>query len=197
MSWNEQQTRRTRPRHLEEISSVEVGFPIAWVLVGALSALLILGLVGLGAVNFLRKQAITPTPLVIPNLAPNQPIVEPTRDKAASPTIPPVVTLPPTNTPVATYTPPPVPKKIEPGVFAKIIRTDGYGASVRTGPGTNNPRLTTVDEGQAVEVKSGPKSDENKEGFIWWYVRANDGTEGWVAQEFMEPSLPPATPVKR
>ncbi len=192
MNWDDQQTRRTRrPRHLEEINSVEVGFPIAWVLIGALSALLILGLVGLGAVNFLRKQAITPTPMVIPNLSATQPIIEATPGPGkASPTIPPVVTIPPTFTPEPTGTPAVVPKKIEKGVFAKIVRTDGYGASLRVGPGTNNARLNTIPEGQVVEVKDGPKSDENNEGFIWWFVRDPDNNEGWIAQEFMEPSLP-------
>jgi hypothetical protein len=26
---------------------------------------------------------------------------------------------------------------------------------------------------------------------VWWFVRAEDGVEGWTVQDFMEPSLPP------
>ena len=195
MSWDDQATRRTRrPRRIEEVESAEVGLPIAWILIGALTALLVLGLVGLGAVNLLRQQAITPTPPVIPGLAPTLPPVvgNETPDAQATPTIPPVVTLPPTATSVPTETPVPIrPDQLEPGVFAKIINTDGFGASVRAGPGTNNARLTVVPEGVVVGIKDGPRTDENLEDYIWWYIITPDGEEGWVVIDFLEPSLPP------
>jgi len=93
--WDDKTRRTRRPRRIEEVSSAEVGFPIAWVLIGALSGLLILGLVGLGVVNILRKQSVvTPTPTAIPGLAPTQAINEPTPQQAGPPpTMPPVVTL--------------------------------------------------------------------------------------------------------
>ena len=48
-NWRDQQTRQTRrPRRLEEASSAEIGFPVVWVLVGALAGLLVIGLIGLG-----------------------------------------------------------------------------------------------------------------------------------------------------
>ncbi|MEW5961312.1 MAG: hypothetical protein AB1801_26620, partial [Chloroflexota bacterium] len=78
-NWQDWQTRKTRrPRRLEEISSVEVGFPIVWVLIGAVAGLLVIGLIGLGVVNIVRKQSITPTPSAIPGLAPTQPLAEAT-----------------------------------------------------------------------------------------------------------------------
>jgi hypothetical protein len=192
--WQNQQTRRTRrPRRLEEVTSSEIGFPIIWVIVGVLSGLIIIGLVGLGVVNIVRKQSITPTPSAIPGLAPTQSIVASTPvQPAASPTIPPVVTLEPTATPIPTQTPPPTPPTtLEVGGYAKITGTEGAGVSVRAGPGTNNARLTVAAENSVIPVLDGPRADENQQEFVWWFVRAEDGTEGWVVQDFMEPSLPP------
>lgn len=193
--WQNMKTRQTRrPRRLEEVNSAEIGFPIAWVLIGALSGLIIIGLVGLGVVNIVRKQAITPTPPAIPGLAPTQPIAESTlQQQAATPTIPPVVTLEPTATPIPTNTPTPAaPTALEPGVYGKVINTEGAGLSVRAGPGTNNARIGIAPESSLVLILDGPRADENLQEFIWWFVRVEDGTEGWVAQDFLEPSLPPA-----
>ena len=193
--WQDQKTRQTRrPRRLEEVTSTDIGFPLVWVLVGALSGLIIIGLVGLGVVNIIRKQSITPTPSAIPGLAPTQPIAETTPGQA-TPTIPPVVTLEPSATPVPTETPTPsVPTALEAGVYAKVINTDGAGVSVRAGPGTNNARLGVAEEGGAVLILDGPRADENQQEFVWWFVRTTDGTEGWAAQDFLEPTLPPDTP---
>ncbi len=193
--WRNQQTRLTRrPRRLEEVSS-EVGFPVVWVLVGALAGLLVIGLIGLGVVNILRKQSITPTPEVIPGLAPTQPIVEATgvpAEPQATPTIPPVVTLEPTLTPTPTVTPVPTPPDaLAKGVYARVIGTEGAGVSLRAGPGTNNARLDVAPEESTVLILDGPKADENQGEFVWWFVRAPSGTEGWAVQDFLEPTLPP------
>jgi hypothetical protein len=194
--WRDQQTRLTRrPRRLEEVSSAEIGFPVVWVLVGALAGLLVIGLIGLGVVNILRKQSITPTPEVIPGLAPTQPIVEATGAPAepqATPTIPPVVTLEPTPTPPPTATPIPTPPDaLAKGVYAKVIGTEGAGVSLRAGPGTNNARLDVAPEESTVLILDGPKADENQEDFVWWFVRSSNGAEGWAVQDFLEPTLPP------
>lgn len=190
--WQDQKTRQTRrPRRLEEITSTDIGFPLVWILIGALSGLIIIGLVGLGVVNVIRKQSITPTPSAIPGLAPTQPIAETTPGQA-TPTIPPVVTLEPTATPIPTETPTPaVPIALEPGVYAKVINTGSAGVSVRAGPGTNNARLNVAPEGSIILVLDGPRADENLQEFVWWFIRNEDGTEGWAAQDFLEPSLPP------
>jgi hypothetical protein len=191
--WQDWRTRKTRrPRRLEEVSTVEVGFPIAWVLIGALAGLLVIGLIGLGVVNIVRKQTITPTPSAIPGLAPTQPIVEAT-EAVVTPTIPPVVTLEPTPTPTPTETPVPVaPSELTPGSYARIVDTGGSGVSIRAGPGTNNARLTIAPEDSVILILDGPRDDENLEGYIWWLVRAPDDTEGWTVQDYLEPSLPPA-----
>jgi hypothetical protein len=194
MKGQDWQTRRTRrPRRLEEISSVEVGFPIVWVLIGAVAGLLVIGLVGLGVVNIVRKQSITPTPSAIPGLAPTQPIAAAATEVVVTPTIPPVVTLEPTPTPTITPTPiPVVPEALEPGVYARVIGTEGNGVSVRAGPGTNNARLTIAAEDSLVLILDGPREDENQQDYVWWFVRVEDDVEGWTVQDFLEPSLPPA-----
>lgn len=193
-NWHDWKTRETRrPRRIEEASSAEIGFPLIWIIIGAVAGLLVIGLIGLGVVNIVRKQSITPTPSAIPGLAPTQPIVEATQPTAATPTIPPVVTLEPTLTPTPTLTPiPVVPSELAPNVYAQITGTDGSGVSVRAGPGTNNARMTIAPEGSLVLILEGPREDENQDDFIWWFVRAEDGTEGWTVQEFLIPSLPPA-----
>jgi hypothetical protein len=193
-NWQDWKTRETRrPRRIEEASSTEIGFPLIWIIIGAVAGLLVIGLIGLGVVNIVRKQSITPTPSAIPGLAPTQPIVEATQPAAATPTIPPVVTLEPTLTPTPTLTPVPVaPSELAPNVYAQITGTDGSGVSVRAGPGTNNARLTIAPEGSLVLILEGPRADENQDDYIWWFVRAEDGTEGWTVQEYLIPSLPPA-----
>lgn len=197
-NWRDQQTRLTRrPRRIEEVNSSEIGVPVVWVLVGALAGLLVIGLIGLGVVNILRKQAITPTPEVIPNLAPTQPLLDtpaPDQSVPATPTIPPVVTLEPTPTPTPTATPvPTVPSALAKGVYAKVIGTEGAGVSLRAGPGTNNARLDVGTEGSVVLILDGPKADENQGDLVWWFVRNDKGTEGWAAQTYLQPTLPPGT----
>jgi hypothetical protein len=196
--WNQPTRRTRRPRRLEEVNSVEVGFPIAWVLIGALSGLIVIGLVGLGVLNIVRKQSITPTPTLIAGLIPTEPAAgaTPGGDPAAAPeltpTLPPVVTLEPTLTPTPTATPvPTVPAALAPDVYARVVGTDAAGVSMRAGPGTNNARLHVATEDSIVFIVRGPEADENQEEYVWWYVRDQENNEGWVVEDFLEPSLPP------
>jgi hypothetical protein len=194
--WHDQKTRQTRrPRRLEEASSVDIGFPVAWILIGALAGLIIIGLVGLGVVNIIRKQSITPTPSAIPGVAPTQPVADTTAEPGqplATPTIPPVVTLEPTLTPTPTETPVPVvPDALAKDVYAKVIGTEAAGLSMRAGPGTNNARIGVVPDDGVVLILDGPRADENQEDYVWWFIRDLDGNEGWVVQDFLEPTLPP------
>ena len=196
LDWHDQQTRQTRrPRRLEEASSSEIGFPVAWILIGALAGLLVIGLVGLGVVNILRKQAgVTPTPVNATSLAPTQQLLEAgPATSVATPTIPPVVTLAPTETPIPTETPVPVaPTELTQSGYAEVIGTDGAGVSMRAGPGTNNARLTLAGEGEKVLLLEGPRPDENQEDYTWWFIRNGAGEEGWALQDFLQPTLPPA-----
>jgi len=195
--WNQPTRRTRRPRRLEEVNSVEVGFPIAWVLIGALSGLIVIGLVGLGVLNIVRKQSITPTPTAIAGVVPPEPAAgaTPGGDQAVpelTPTLPPVVTLEPTPTSTPTVTPvPTVPAALAPDVYARVVGTDAAGVSMRAGPGTNNARLHVAAEDSIVFIVRGPEADENQEGYVWWYIRDQDNNEGWVVQDFLEPSLPP------
>lgn len=186
------QTRKSRrPRRIEEASSVEIGFPIAWILIGALAGLLVIGLIGLGVVNIVRKQSITPTPSAIPGLAPTQPVAQPA-EEVATPTIPPVVTLEPTPTPTPTNTPIPVaPENLAPNAYARVTGTGDAGLSLRAGPGTNNARVQVAAEDTVLLILDGPRQDANLEDYTWWFVRDADGAEGWVVQQFLEPTLPP------
>jgi SH3-like domain-containing protein len=84
-----------------------------------------------------------------------------------------------------------VPAALAPNVYAKVIGTEAAGLSLRAGPGTNNARLFVAQDGTIVLVLDGPKADENQEDYVWWYIRDPDGNEGWVVQDFLEPSLPP------
>jgi hypothetical protein len=145
--------------------------------------------------NIVRKQAITPTPSLIPGLTPTLPIVAeatPGQVVEATPTLPPVVTLEPTLTPTPTSTPiPTVPAALAPGVYAKVVGTEAAGLSMRAGPGTNNARLNVAPDESIVEILDGPRADENQEDYVWWYVRNEAGDEGWAVQDFLEPTLPP------
>ncbi len=193
-------TRPTRrPRRLEDATQVDVSFPVLWIVIGAIAGLLILGLVGLGVLNIVRKQSITPTPSNIPGLATTQPIAgggdgadESISDPDSTPTIPPVVTLPPTETPPPTPTlPPAAPSELAPAIYAEVTGTEGAGVSMRAGPGTNNARLKVAGEGSVVLVLEGPREDENLGDFTWWLIRDDEDTEGWVVQDFLIPTFPP------
>ena len=63
--------------------------------------------------------------------------------------------------------------------------------NMRAGPGTNNARLNVATEEGVLFILDGPTADENQEDYVWWYVRDEDENEGWVVQDFLEPSLPP------
>jgi parallel beta-helix repeat protein len=125
-----------------------------------------------------------------------RPVVEATPLVTATPTISPVVTLESTLTPTPTLTPtltltrtPVLPSELAPSVYAQVTGTGDYGASVRAGPGANNARLTIAPEDSRVLILKGPRKDENLGDYRWWFVRAEDGTEGWAVQEYLNPQL--------
>jgi hypothetical protein len=191
-----------RPRRLEEAEVAEVGFPVAWILIGGLAGLITIGLIGLGVVNIVRKQAITPTPGTLPAIVETVEITPPVSvgvtPGAVGETVEPGTTpaeAAPAETPAATEetTPeaPPVPEELAIGGWAKVVGTEGVGLSMRAGPGTNNVRVGVAEDDTVVEIIGGPRNDENLQSFIWWFVRHPDDTEGWVVQDFIEPTLAP------
>jgi uncharacterized protein YraI len=99
-----------------------------------------------------------------------------------------------TPTPIPTFTPPPTPDlSVAPdaltvGYYARVANTDNIGVSLRAGPSTDNLRLLLVPEGAYVMIIGGP---EEGNGFIWWQGSLEDGTEGWIAGDFLVPSAQP------
>ena len=204
---------RRRPRRQEE-DTEEIGFPIVWVLIGGLAALLTIGLVALGLVRiFTRESAVadvTPTvalpTTVLPTaevtvtamvvLSPTEATTPPT---TPSPTValPTPTPMPPTPTPV-----PPTPEpiglnRIAVDGYVRIVNTEGKGLSLRAGPGTNNDRLALAAADAVLPVLDGPRNDESGETdengdlYQWWYLRNTDGVEGWGRGDFLEPAPPP------
>jgi hypothetical protein len=100
----------------------------------------------------------------------------------------------PTATTLPTLTPPPTPdlsvapEAITVGFYAAVANTDNVGVSLRGGPSTDNIRLLLIPEGAAIRVVGGP---EEGSGLIWWQVQVDDGTEGWVAGDFLLPTAAP------
>lgn len=113
----------------------------------------------------------------------------------APPTTAPTATVDrPTPTPIPTLTPAPTrdlanpPDEITVGYFAAVSGTGTAGLTVRGGPSTNNVRLLRATEGTLMLVIGGPEEGGD---FIWWQVRLLDGTEGWVAGEYLAPTAAP------
>jgi hypothetical protein len=169
-----------------------------------LAGLLTIGLIGLGVVQFINKRsAPTPTPPALPTLAlpatstpgavvvaTETPLAPPPPATDAPP--PTAEVVPPPDTPV-----PPPPTDIVVGGYVQIVNTDGTGLSLRAGPGTNNARLVVAAADSVLPVIGGPNDDEQGEvddsGAVhkWWFLRHEDGTEGWGRADFLSPSAPP------
>ena len=126
------------------------------------------------------QAAGTRTPSPTPNAT-----VEPTAAVAA-----PIATAAPTSSPepiVAAAATPTVPASAVPTsatTRARVARTDGTGANLRSRPSATSPPLALLAEGASVEVV-GP--DVQAEGRTWRNVRSAAGQAGWVAAQYVEP----------
>jgi hypothetical protein len=207
MQWETPERRRLRR---QEEETEEVGFPIVWVLIGGLAALLTIGLVALGLVRIFTKDSTTAlTEPTVPLPTTVLPTAEATLTAqiVLSPTVPPTpfptvavatpTPMPPTPTPL-----PPTPEpvgltQVTVGGYVRIVNTDGKGLSLRAGPGTNNDRLALAAADAVLPVIDGPRNDEGGETdetgalYQWWYLRNTDGAEGWGRGDFLEPAPPP------
>ena len=162
--------------------------PIPWLWLGLGVLVTIIGIaiaVVLVAIFLVRQPlpVTLPTPTIIrltapPGLAPS------------------ATALLPSTTPIPTFTPPATPdlsiapEALTVGYYAQVTNTEDIGVSLRGGPSTDNIRLFLVPEGAAIRVIGGP---EEGSGFIWWQVRLEDGTEGWVAGDFLVPAAAPVS----
>ena len=84
-----------------------------------------------------------------------------------------VFVAPPTAAPTATTVPTP---------------DVSVAPAVRNGPSTANIPVTVAGENSVVQVIEGPTPGGEYE---WWRVRLPDGTEGWVAGDFLSPAAAP------
>jgi hypothetical protein len=69
-----------------------------------------------------------------------------------------------------------------------VIDTGGIGLVLRGGPSTSNVQIMLVDEGSYLLVIGGPQEGSD---FLWWQVEVEEGVEGWVAAQFLEPAAAP------
>lgn len=158
--------------------------PWAWLGGGILITLIGLGLSVLLLRSFLLREPLTvspPEPTIIVLTAPPSPTWTPLPQVA-------IPTVQPTFTPVPTPDVAVAPDTITPGYYAVVVNTDNVGVTVRGGPSTSNASLTIAAEGSILLVLDGPTEAND---FLWWQVRLEDGTEGWVAGDFIEPIAAP------
>ncbi len=70
------------------------------------------------------------------------------------------------------------------GAAATVTGTNGLGVNLRQESNTVAPILLILNDGASLTITEGPTENE---GFTWWRVRLEDGTEGWVVQEYLSP----------
>jgi hypothetical protein len=146
----------------------------------ALIALVILLCVGLVLiVRAIRgnddRQIATPLPTVSSEVAPSATVSLLTATPAVAPTD--TVVLPGV-TPADT----PVPSGIRPGALVLVQGTAGAGLNLREQPTTYAKVTGKAREGTVLTVLEGPtEADE----YVWWKVRAPDGSEGWGAADWL------------
>ena len=58
------------------------------------------------------------------------------------------------------------------------------GVNLRASATTSADVVTTLSAGQQVSIIGGP---EDAEGYTWWQISLANGSEGWVAADFLEP----------
>jgi len=148
-------------------------------LVSIVGVLLALSLVTI-ALDREPLAATLPTPTIIRLTAPATAVPSPT---SPLPTPTPIPTLTPLPTPDLSIPPP----EITIGFYAQVVNTE-VGVWVRGGPSTDNVRLQLAPDGTRFLIIGGPREGSN---LSWWQVRLADGTEGWVAANFLAPAAAP------
>lgn len=178
-------TDRKRLRHQRQDNQEPV--PWMWLGMGAVVTVVAIAAAFFLARGFLLRPPLDvgtlPEPTVIRLTAPPSP--------TASATAPfPTPTTLPTFTPVPTPDIAVAPEEVTVGYYAAVQGTGEFGLTVRGGPSTNNVVITTAVEQSLLFVFGGPEADA-LEDRLWWQVRLQDGTEGWVAGDFLVPAAAP------
>ncbi len=174
-----------QPRHRDQASREPI--PWLWLGLGAVVTVFAIAAAFLLARSFLLRPPLDvgtlPDPTLVRLTAPPSP--------TASATAPfPTPTTLPTFTPVPTPDIAVAPEEVTVGYYAAVQGTGEFGLTVRGGPSTNNVVITTAVEQSLLFVMSGPEADA-LEDRLWWQVRLEDGTEGWVAGDFLVPAAAP------
>mgnify|MGYP001561775171 CR=1 FL=1 len=70
------------------------------------------------------------------------------------------------------------------GSLIEVAGTEGFGLTVRQGPGKDYAYLFVALDGERFEVKDGPRQADE---FIWWYIVDPDDPNrfGWAVSNFM------------
>lgn len=106
-----------------------------------------------------------------------------------------------TFTPGATSTPPPLDEPtpdasvitdtvpgptgaLTVGAPATVSGTGGSGVNMRNGSGTSFDIIRILGDDTVISLVEGPT---DADGFTWWKARLDDGTEGWVVQDYLIP----------
>ena len=67
--------------------------------------------------------------------------------------------------------------------YVIVVRTGGQSLRARAQPGVDGEIVAGFPEGSSLLVLEGPVE---KDGYIWWKVRGEDGKEGWCADDWLE-----------
>ncbi|MDQ3525379.1 MAG: sortase [Chloroflexota bacterium] len=65
-----------------------------------------------------------------------------------------------------------------------IASVTDNGLNMRASASTSADIVTTLAQGQQATIIGGP---QDADGFAWWQIELEDGTQGWVAADFLQP----------
>lgn len=174
-----------RPRRQRRDSQEPI--PWLWLGMGAVVTVVAIGIAFLLARSLLLRPPLDadalPEPTIIRLTAPPSPT-------ASATALFPTPTTIPTFTPVPTPDVAVAPEELTVGYYAVVQGTEDFGIRVRGGPSTNNVSIVVAPEGTLLYVIGGPEADDTVER-LWWEVQLEDGTEGWVAGDFLVPAAAP------
>lgn len=117
--------------------------------------------------------------------APAVTVTDETTPTATVSLIIPTSALTPTDTvvlPVSTPEVTPPVTEIGPGALVVVQGTGAGGLNLREQPSTYAKKVGSVREGTVLPVLDGPREADD---YVWWRVRAPDGTEGWAAGNWL------------
>lgn len=148
-----------------------------------LAAILLFALFGFWALYLVRGRlgAEGPTPTAI--------IWTPTPSPTPAISLTPTPTEPPASEEAGPATPT-ASTAINVGDSVTVTGTEGYGLSLREGPGPNYARMDVAAEGEVFVVVEGPHTAA---GSPWWRIRDPENEERvwWAIGNYLEPTEPP------